>query len=55
MILEGQEVCITSREYWFKIVEFLQQNWALIDSAEGNAVVWFFLRHFRSFFSNYAF
>jgi hypothetical protein len=22
---------IRSRDYWFKIVEFLQQNWALID------------------------
>ncbi len=22
---------IESRDYWFKIVEFLQQNWALID------------------------
>ena len=22
---------INSRDYWFKIVEFLQQNWALID------------------------
>ena len=24
---------IRSRDYWFKIVEFLQQNWALIDEA----------------------
>jgi hypothetical protein len=24
-------VQIQSRDYWFKIVEFLQQNWALID------------------------
>jgi hypothetical protein len=32
---------IESRDYWFKIVEFLQQNWALIDSHERGAVVWF--------------
>ena len=24
-------VDIRSRDYWFKIVEFLQQNWVLID------------------------
>lgn len=27
----GGHVGIRSRDYWFKIVEFLQQNWALID------------------------
>lgn len=26
-----EAVEISSRDYWFKIVEFLQQNWALID------------------------
>jgi hypothetical protein len=26
---------IRSRDYWFKIVEFLQQNWALIDEDSG--------------------
>ena len=26
---------IQSRDYWFKIVEFLQQNWALIDESPG--------------------
>ena len=27
------DVCvdIRSRDYWFKIVEFLEQNWVLID------------------------
>ena len=25
------EVAIRSRDYWFKVVDFLQQNWALID------------------------
>ena len=28
---EDKTVEIRSRDYWFKIVEFLQQNWALID------------------------
>jgi len=36
-----EEVSITSRDYWFKIVEYLQQNWALVDSAERGATVWF--------------
>jgi len=32
-----------SRDYWFKIVEFLQQNWALIDSSpDGGCKVFFF-------------
>ena len=33
---------IKSRDYWFKIVEFLQQNWAVIENTEHAAVVWFF-------------
>jgi hypothetical protein len=35
-------VDIRSRDYWFKIVEFLQQNWALIDPAPNGVIVWFF-------------
>jgi len=37
-------VSINSRDYWFKIVEFLQQNWALIEpSADGvGRTVFFF-------------
>jgi hypothetical protein len=33
---------IRSRDYWFKVVDFLQQNWALIDEdpAEG-CIVYF--------------
>ena len=34
-------VDIKSRDYWFKIVEFLQQNWALIDETEEGVTVWF--------------
>ena len=29
--MTDEAVEIRSRDYWFKIVEFLQQNWALID------------------------
>ncbi len=33
---------IKSREYWFKVVEMLQQNWALIDeSDDGGCKVYF--------------
>ncbi len=38
----GEIVEIKSRDYWFKIVEFLQQNWALIDQRDSGVVVWFF-------------
>jgi len=37
-----REVEIKSRDYWFKVVDFLQQNWALIDEVEDGAIVWFF-------------
>jgi hypothetical protein len=29
--MRDKAVEIRSRDYWFKIVEFLQQNWVLID------------------------
>ena len=32
-----ETVEIRSRDYWFKIVEFLQQNWALIDEDANGA------------------
>ena len=28
------EIEIINRDYWFKVVEFLQQNWVLIDKCE---------------------
>lgn len=37
-----EPVPIQSRDYWFIIVEFLQQNWALVDSTDTGVVVWFF-------------
>ncbi len=36
------EIQITSRDFWFKIVDFLQQNWALIEGEDpAGVVVWF--------------
>ena len=35
-----EEVKIDSSEFWVKIVEFLQQNWALIEDGE-KVKVWF--------------
>jgi hypothetical protein len=34
-------VTIACRDYWVKIVDFLQQNWALIDDVAAGVVVWF--------------
>jgi hypothetical protein len=31
-----EAIKINSREYWFKIVDFLQQNWALLQQAEND-------------------
>lgn len=37
-----ETVAIRSRDYWFKVVDFLQQNWALVDlSDEGGARAFF--------------
>jgi hypothetical protein len=33
---------IRSRDFWFKVVDMLQQNWALVDADErGRATVYF--------------
>jgi hypothetical protein len=41
--MQRTEIEIKSRDYWFKTVECLQQNWALIDeNADGTAIVYFF-------------
>lgn len=34
---DQEPVNIRSRDYWFRIVEFLQQNWALVDEGAGRA------------------
>ena len=35
------EVKINSEVFWVKLVDFLQQNWALIEQKEGKCSVWF--------------
>jgi len=32
---------LESRDYWFKVVDMLQQNWALIEALESGAIVHF--------------
>lgn len=36
-----EEVSIKSRDYWFKVVEMLQQNWAFVEVEGNKAVVYF--------------
>jgi hypothetical protein len=36
-------VKIDNRDFWFKIVDFLQQNWALIDEQNDGKVKVFFI------------
>lgn len=33
--MTGQTIGISNNDYWFKVVDMLQQNWALIES-KGN-------------------
>ena len=43
--MQRDQIEIPSRDYWFKVVEMLQQNWALIDRRvlEGERVRVYFL------------
>ena len=44
MGLQKQTISISSRDYWFKIVEFIQQNWALIENySDGKSCIVFFI------------
>lgn len=41
--MKDEKIEIKSRDYWFKVIECLQQNWALIDeNPDGTATVFFF-------------
>ncbi len=41
-MIEQETVDIQSRDFWFKVVEMLQQNWALIEEdPEGGVTVYF--------------
>lgn len=33
---------VTSRDFWVKVVGFLQQNWALVEPSSGRGIVYFF-------------
>src|SRR4051812_40398808 len=35
-------VQIESRDYWFQVIEYPIQHWALIDPADSGVVIWFF-------------
>jgi hypothetical protein len=37
----GQKIEIDVCDFWVKIVEFLQQNWALIEPADDGCMVYF--------------
>jgi hypothetical protein len=41
VIPRSAKVLIISRDFWFKIVDFLQQSWALIDEGADAVTVWF--------------
>ena len=34
-------VTIRTRDYWFKVIEMLQQNWALIEPSDQGVTVYF--------------
>ena len=38
-----QEIEIISREYWFKIVDMAQHNWAIVDKALPNKWITYFI------------
>ena len=38
----NEEVFIQSRYFWFKVIAMLQQNWALIETADTGVMVYFF-------------
>lgn len=39
--MTSQEIKISGQDYWFKVVDMLQQNWALIESHNTGCVVYF--------------
>ncbi len=42
--MNEETIEITSREYWFKVVEMLQQNWALLEpNKEKSGITLYFI------------
>ena len=50
-----EQVPIQSRDYWFKVIEMLQQNWALIDPSDSDAVRVYFISDTSGVFDEMAF
>lgn len=48
-------VQINSRDYWFKVADMLQQNWALIDEAPGGSPIVYFVHDRSGVFDRLAF
>jgi len=46
---------ITSKDYWFKVVEFLQQNWALIDVHQDSSATVYFINDTSGVFDRMTF
>ncbi len=40
-MFKREPIIIQSQDYWVKVVEFLQQNWALIEESSEGVVVYF--------------
>ncbi len=40
--MERKEIHIDSDRYWMKVVDYLQQNWAVIERRQGKYIVFFF-------------
>lgn len=40
-MIDQTRVEIESRDYWVKVIEMLQQNWALIDTTENGCILFF--------------
>jgi len=47
--IEENTIAIKSRDYWFKVLGMLSQNWALIDEQEGKFKVLFINDHSNIF------
>ena len=37
----SENVSIQSNDYWFKVIEMLQQNWALIEPTAQGVIIYF--------------
>lgn len=41
-MMNKKEVHIANEHYWMKVVDFLQQNWAVIEHKQNKIIVFFF-------------